>query len=75
MFVLVKHVVTTGEFATSKTFTDYNKALEEFYEILKNNIADVTVKRVDVVILNDSLVPCKSEHYSREVEQVEEPVE
>lgn len=70
IYTLVRKTVTTGEFAKSETFNDFDSALKSFYQHLSNNIADTTVKRFDITILNDNLISCKTEHYSREVEEV-----
>lgn len=77
MFVLIKknRIHTTGaESASSKNFTDYESALREFYQNLSNNVADASVERFDITILNGDLIPCKAEHFVREYpeEAVEE---
>ena len=77
MFVLVRknRIHTTGaESASSKTFAEYEPALTEFYQHLANNVADNSVERFDITILNGDLIPCKAEHFVREYpeEAVEE---
>lgn len=74
LYTLVKKAKTEGEFATSKTFTDYDSALKEFYQLLSNNIADTSVKRFDITILNGDLIPCKTEHFIRD-EVTEEEIQ
>lgn len=75
MITLVKHHTTTAQTkAVTESFDSMDKALVKFYQYLSNYSADETVIRADVVLLNDSLVPCKSEHYVREIPQeTEEP--
>ena len=77
MITLVKHHFTTAQSkAVSETFETMDKALVKFYQYLSNYSADESVIRADVVLLNESLIPCKQEHYVRELpEPVEEPVE
>lgn len=70
MYTLVRKTVTEGSFAKSETFNDYDSALKQFYQYLANNIADNSVKRFDIVILNGDLIPCKTEHFTREVPEV-----
>lgn len=74
IFTLVRKTVTEGAFAKSETFNDFDSALKAFYQYLANNIADENVKRFDITILNSDLIPCKTEHFVREVpvEEVEE---
>lgn len=74
LYTLVRKTVTEGAFAKSETFDSYDKALVKFYEYLHNNVADTNVKRFDITILNSDLIPCKTEHFVREV-PVEEEVE
>lgn len=74
MFVIVKknRIHETGaESATSKTYTDYDVALRDFYSYLSANVADQSVERFDIVILNGTLVPCKTEHYERKYDTEE----
>ena len=71
LYTLVRKTVTEGSFAKSETFNNYDDALKTFYQYLSNNIADTNVKRFDITILNWDLIPCKTEHFSRE-EAVEE---
>lgn len=69
MYILVKKnkIHTTGaESASSKTYTEYDAALKDFYQNLSNNIADESVERFDICILNGDCIPCKTEHFSRE---------
>lgn len=69
MVVLVKknRIRETGaESASSKTYSDYGKALTDFYSSLSANTADPTVERFDIVILNDALIPVKTEHFVRD---------
>lgn len=75
MITLVKHHFTTAQTkAVTESFDTMDKALVKFYQYLSNYSADESVIRADVVLLNDSLIPCKSEHYVREIPQeVEEP--
>lgn len=70
LYTLVRKTVTEGEFAKSETFTDYDKCLKAFYQYLSNNVADESVRRFDITILNGDLIPCKTEHFVREVEEV-----
>lgn len=70
MFTLVRKTKTEGEFAKSETFTNYEDCLKKFYEYLSNNVADTSVKKFDITILNSDLIPCKTEHFVREVEEV-----
>ena len=68
MFIVVKknRIHESGaESATSKTYTDYDIALRDFYSNLSANVADMTVERFDITILNDTLIPCKTEHFER----------
>lgn len=74
MFTLVKKTKTTGEFSKSETFNSYDDCLKKFYEYLSNNVADSSVNKFDITILNGDLIPVKTEHYIREVE-AEEVVE
>lgn len=75
MITLVKHHITeAGESrATTESHDDMNRATKAFYQYLSNYAADTTVIRADVVLLNGSLIPCKQEHFVREmpVEQAE----
>ena len=75
LYTLVRKTKTEGEFAKSETFNNYDDALKAFYQYLANNIADASVKRFDITILNGDLIPCKTEHFSREVPVVEEETE
>ena len=52
-----------------------DKALVKFFQYLSNYAADTSVICADVVLLNDSLIPCKSEHYVRDISAEEVPVE
>ncbi|MCQ2317076.1 MAG: hypothetical protein MJZ85_10430 [Bacteroidales bacterium] len=75
MFVIVKKncIHESGaESASSKTYTDYNIALRDFYSHLSANVADQSVERFDITILNDTLIPCKTEHYERNYAATEE---
>ena len=74
MITLVKHHVTSAGMspAAKEDFQYIDKALVKFYEYLKNYSADESVIRADVVLLNDSLVPCKTEHFVREIPQEEQ---
>lgn len=73
MITLVKHHTTTAQTkAVVESFETMDKALVKFYQYLSNYSADETVIRADVVLLNDSLVPCKTEHFVREIPEVEE---
>lgn len=76
MITLVKHHSTEAGTAkaTTETFDTMDKALVKFHQYLSNYAADETVVRADVVLLNDSLIPCKSEHFAREI-PVEEQTE
>lgn len=72
MYILVRKnkIHETGaESASSKTFTDYDAALAEFYQHLSNNAADQSVERFDITILNGDCIPCKTEHFARRYEQ------
>lgn len=74
MITLVKHHTTTAQTrATTESFDSTDKALVKFYQYLSNYSADETVVRADVVLLNESLIPFKSEHFVREIPQ-EEPI-
>ena len=76
MITLVKHHFTTAQSkAVTESFDSMDKALVKFYQYLSNYSADETVIRADVVLLNDNLIPCKSEHYMRAVEPVEDVAE
>ena len=75
MITLVKHHTTTAQTkAVTESFENMEKALVKFYQYLSNYAADETVIRADVVLLNDSLIPCKSEHYVREIPAAEESI-
>jgi len=76
MITLVKHhtVAAGTSNAVTESFENMDKALVKFHQYLSNYAADTSVLRADVVLLNDSLIPCKSEHYAREIQPVE-PVE
>ena len=69
MITLVKHHSTNAGTAkaVTETFDTMDKALVKYHQYLSNYAADDTVIRADVVLLNDSLIPCKTEHYSREL--------
>lgn len=71
MITLVKHHITAAGVspAAKEDFPNIDKALVKFFEYLKNYAADESVIRADVVLLNDNLVPCKTEHYIREIPQ------
>lgn len=71
MYTLVRKTRTEGEFAKSETFKSYEECLKKFYEYLSNNVADSSVVRFDIVILNGDLIPCKTEHFVREVPEPE----
>lgn len=74
MFILVKknRIHATGaESATSKTYSGIDSALRDFYLNLTNNVADESVESFDIVLLNDSLVPFKTEHFSRTYDEEE----
>ena len=77
MITLVKHHTTTAQSkAVTESFDNMEKALVKFYQYLSNYAADETVIRADVVLLNDSLIPCKTEHFMRDIPQeTEEPTE
>lgn len=75
LYTLVRKTVTEGAFAKSETFDSYDKALAKFYEYLHNNVADENVKRFDITILNNDLIPCKTEHFVREIPELAEAVE
>ena len=69
MYILVrknKIHATGAESATSKTYTEYDSALKDFYQILSNNVADESVDRLDITILNGDCIPCKTEHFARQ---------
>ena len=69
MITLVKHHATNAGTAkaVTETFDTMDKALVKYHQYLSNYAADDTVIRADVVLLNDSLIPCKTEHYIREL--------
>ena len=74
MYVLVKKNLihdTKAESANSKTYTEYDKALADFYSYLNANVADQSVERFDITILNGDLIPCKTEHFAREYAEPE----
>lgn len=71
MYTLVRKTKTEGEFAKSETFVNYEDCLKKFYEYLSNNVADTNVVKFDITILNGDLIPCKTEHFIREVVQPE----
>ena len=54
------------EYSTAVQFTDYNACLNQFYAYLAAVTADNEVLQFDIVILNSILVPCKTEHFTRE---------
>lgn len=68
LFTLVRknRIHETGaESSTSERCATYDEALKKFYQYLAANVADTSVERLDITILNSALVPCKVEHYSR----------
>lgn len=72
MYILVKKNkihTTDAEAASSKTYTEYDAALKDFYMYLSNNVADESVERFDIAILNGDCIPCKTEHFARQYEQ------
>ena len=74
MITLVKHHTTTAQSkAVTESFDTMDKALVKFYQYLSNYSADETVIRADVVLLNESLIPCRAEHFVREIPH-EEPI-
>lgn len=77
MITLVKHHSTEGGTAkaTTESFDTMDRALVKFHQYLSNYAADESVIRADVVLLNDSLIPCKQEHYVRVMPVVEETAE
>lgn len=77
MITLVKHHTTNSGTAkaVAEPFDTMDKALVKFHQYLSNYAADETVLRADVVLLNDSLIPCKSEHYVRELPEPEQAAE
>lgn len=69
MYVLVKkHVIhDTGTAAqTSKDYNTFDEALADLHKYANAYTLDKTVGRYDIVILNDTLIPCKQEHFIRE---------
>lgn len=70
MITLIKHhaVEAVTSNAVTESFETMDKALVKYYQYLSNYAADTSVLRADVVLLNESLIPCKSEHYQREIE-------
>lgn len=69
MYILVKkHVIhETGAAAqTSKDYPAFDDALADLHKYANAYTLDKTVERYDIVILNDTLIPCKQEHYIRE---------
>lgn len=78
MYILVKKNKihsTAAESASSKTYADYDAALKDFYTNLSNNVADETVERFDICILNGDCIPCKTEHFKREYSAENEDAE
>lgn len=77
MITLVKHHTVEGGTAkaTTESFDTMDKALVKFHQYLSNYAADESVIRADVVLLNDSLIPCKTEHFVREIPAEEVSVE
>lgn len=71
IYTVVRKTKTEGEFAKSETFSKYDDALKQFYQLLSNNIADESVKRFDITILSNDLIPLKTEHFVREQETEE----
>ena len=69
MITLVKHhsVGESTSKAVTESFETMEKALVKFYQYLSNYAADESVIRADVVLLNDNLIPCKTEHFVREI--------
>lgn len=69
MITLVKHHSVGGSTSktTAESFDTMEKALVKFYQYLSNYAADESVIRADVVLLNESLVPCKTEHFVRDI--------
>lgn len=75
LFTLVRksRIHETGaEASTSERCSTYDEALKKFYQYLAANVADTSVERFDITILNGDLIPCKSEHFVREVPEGEE---
>lgn len=72
LFTLVRknRIHETGaESSTSERCSTYDEALKKFYSYLSANVADTAVERFDITILNSDLVPCKTEHYTRDYEE------
>lgn len=69
MITLVKHHVTAAGTspAAKEDFPDIDSALVKYHKYLSDYAADKTVLRADVVLLNDSLIPCEQKHYAREI--------
>lgn len=66
IYTLVRKTKTEGEFAKSETFTELDEAKAKYWLYLSNNALDKSVKRFDITILNDSLIPCMTDHFIRE---------
>lgn len=75
MITLVKHHFTTAQAkATTESFDTMDKALVKFYQYMSNYAADGSVIRADVVLLNENLIPCKTEHFAREIAPVADEI-
>lgn len=71
MFILVKKNLiheTKAESFSAKQYNSMDDALKDFYMHLSNNIADSSVEKFEITILNESLAPCKTERYTRTYE-------
>lgn len=70
-----KHIIheTQSESCSSVTFNSLDDALKSFYQYMSNYIADTTVEKFDITILNGGLIPVKTEHYERYYEPEPEP--
>ena len=76
MLTLVrKHKIhaSGAEACTSSTYETLDNALKSFYQYMSNYIADTTVEKFDITILNGELNPIKTEHYERYYEPEPEP--
>ena len=71
MFTLVKKHTTEAETSSSKKFHSFDEALKKFYQYMSNYVADESVKECHITILNDQLIPCKTEHFTRVTELAE----
>lgn len=78
MIILVKkHKIheSGAESQTSENYTDLDAALKKFYQYSSNYIADTTIERFDITLLDTNLVPIKTEHYARVYPEVETAIE